>query len=83
MLSQTAISLHHMCLTRRNTGRRGAWQEHGEERRKGRGREKTTLNKKGRRGCGWGALIPSDSLAAASTRLATVTHIHHNQKHWL
>ena len=40
MLSQTAISLHHMCLTHRMAGRRGVCREHSQE--KGEGKKKYT-----------------------------------------
>ena len=39
MLSQTAISLHHMCLTHRMAGRRGVCREHSQE--KGEGKKNT------------------------------------------
>ena len=52
MLSQTAISLHHMRLTHRMAGRRGVCREHSQET----GERKKIHNMKSRMGCS--TLIP-------------------------
>lgn len=44
MLSQTAISLHHMCLTHRMAGRSGVCREHSQERGKSEEEKFTTWN---------------------------------------
>lgn len=62
MLSQTAISLHHMCLTHRMAGRRGVCREHSQEKGEG----KKIHDMKSRVGCSRGTLIPRDVLSAAS-----------------
>ncbi len=62
MLSQTAISLHHMCLTHRMAGRRGVCREHSQEKGEG----KKIHDMKSRMGCSRGTLISQDVLSAAS-----------------
>lgn len=75
MLSQTAISLHHMCLTHRMAGRRGrgVCREHTQEK----GERKKIHDMKSRMGCSRGTLIPRDVFFLQRTLMLLQQHAHH------
>lgn len=70
MLSQTAILLHHMCLTHWMAGRRGVCRERRQERGEGK-------KMKSRMGSSRGTLMPCDVLSATSVYFASARGAHY------
>ncbi|MEQ2228071.1 hypothetical protein ILYODFUR_005002 [Ilyodon furcidens] len=71
MLSQTAISLHHMRLTHRMARRRGVCREHSQEKEE----RKKIHNVKSRMGSNCGSLISHKILSAASLHSPSATRL--------